>query len=185
MNIKEKVTERLIRYAKVNTQSDETSETTPSTEGQWDLAHMLVEELQTIGMEDVTIDDKCYVMATLPANCEDDIPTIGFLAHLDTATEFTGKNVKPQVWENYDGTDLTLNEAKQIMMTTEENEELLKYVDETLITTDGTTLLGADNKAGIAEIMTAMEYLIANPNIKHGAIRVAFTPDEEIGRGPH
>jgi len=185
MNIKEKVTERLIRYAKVNTQSDETSETTPSTEGQWDLAHMLVEELQTIGMEDVTIDDKCYVMATLPANCEDDIPTIGLLAHIDTATEFTGKNVKPQVWENYDGTDLTLNEAKQIMMTTAENEELLKYVGETLITTDGTTLLGADNKAGIAEIMTAMEYLITNPNIKHGAIRVAFTPDEEIGRGPH
>lgn len=185
MNIQEKVRERLIRYAKVNTQSDEMSDTTPSTEGQWDLAHLLVDELQSIGMTDVTIDDKCYVMATLPANCEDELPTIGLLAHLDTATEFTGKNVKPQIWENYDGSNLTLNREEAIVMTTEENEELLNYIGHTLITTDGTTLLGADNKAGIAEIMTAMEYLIAHPEIKHGTIRVAFTPDEEIGRGPH
>lgn len=185
MNIKEKVTERLIRYAKINTQSDEKSTSTPSTEGQWDLAHMLVEELKEIGMQDVTIDENCYVMATLPANCQDDVPTIGLLAHLDTATDFTGENVKPQIWKNYDGTNLVLNEAKQITMTTEDNPELLNYVGHTLITTDGTTLLGADNKAGIAEIMTAMEYLINHPEIKHGTIRVAFTPDEEIGRGPH
>ena len=185
MNINEKVSERLIRYAKVNTQSDETSSSTPSTEGQWDLAHILVDELKAIGMEDVTIDENCYVMATLPANCDIDVPTIGFLAHIDTATEFTGKNVKPQVWENYDGKDLLLNEGKQIYMTTKENPELLNYIGHTLITTDGTTLLGADNKAGIAEIMTAMEYLINHPEIKHGTIRVAFTPDEEIGRGPH
>ncbi|NLI67130.1 MAG: peptidase T [Bacilli bacterium] len=181
----EKVTERLIRYAKINTQSDETSQSTPSTEGQWELANMLVDELKQIGMKDVTLDEHCYVMATLPANTDEDIPTIGFLAHLDTATEFTGANVKPQVWENYDGNDLVLNEAKQIVMTTKENPELLNYVGHTLITTDGTTLLGADNKAGIAEIMTAMEYLIKHPEIKHGDIRIAFTPDEEIGRGPH
>lgn len=185
MNINEKVTERLIRYAKINTQSDETSQSTPSTEGQWELANMLVDELKQIGMKDVTLDEHCYVMATLPANTDEDIPTIGFLAHLDTATEFTGANVKPQVWENYDGNDLVLNEAKQIVMTTKENPELLNYVGHTLITTDGTTLLGADNKAGIAEIMTAMEYLIKHPEIKHGDIRIAFTPDEEIGRGPH
>lgn len=185
MDINEKVTERLIRYAKINTQSDETSQSTPSTEGQWELANMLVDELKQIGMKDVTLDEHCYVMATLPANTDEDIPTIGFLAHLDTATEFTGANVKPQVWENYDGNDLVLNEAKQIVMTTKENPELLNYVGHTLITTDGTTLLGADNKAGIAEIMTAMEYLIKHPEIKHGDIRIAFTPDEEIGRGPH
>src|SRR5690606_179268 len=185
MDIHEKVTERLIRYAKINTQSDETSQSTPSTEGQWELANMLVDELKQIGMKDVTLDEHCYVMATLPANTDEDIPTIGFLAHLDTATEFTGANVKPQVWENYDGNDLVLNEAKQIVMTTKENPELLNYVGHTLITTDGTTLLGADNKAGIAEIMTAMEYLIKHPEIKHGDIRIAFTPDEEIGRGPH
>lgn len=185
MNIQEKVTERLIRYAKINTQSNESSDATPSTEGQWDLAHLLVEELKTIGMKDVTIDKHCYVMATLPANCDDDVPTIGFLAHLDTATDFTGENVKPQVWENYDGTDIVLNQAKNIIMAVEENEELLNYIGHKLITTDGTTLLGADNKAGIAEIMTAMEYLINHPEIKHGEIRVAFTPDEEIGRGPH
>ncbi len=185
MNLKEKVIERLLRYAKVNTQSDETSDTTPSTEGQWDLAHMLVEELKEIGMEDVTIDERAYVMATLPENVDGDVPTIGWLAHLDTATEFTGENVNPQVWESYDGSDLLLNKEEGIVMTTEENEELLKYVGQTLITTDGTTLLGADNKAGIAEIMTAMEYLINNPSIPHGRLRVAFTPDEEIGRGPH
>lgn len=185
MNLKEKVIERLLRYAKVNTQSDETSDTTPSTEGQWDLAHMLVEELKEIGMEDVTIDERAYVMATLPENVDGDVPTIGWLAHLDTATEFTGENVNPQVWESYDGSDLLLNKEEGIVMTTEENEELLKYVGQTLITTDGTTLLGADNKAGIAEIMTAMEYLINNPSIPHGRLRIAFTPDEEIGRGPH
>ncbi len=185
MDLKEKVIERLIRYAKVNTQSDETSDSTPSTKGQWDLAHMLVEELKEIGMEEVTIDEHAYVMATLPANIDGDVPTIGWLAHLDTATEFTGENVQPQVWQDYDGQDLVLNEKEKIIMKTEENKELQNYIGHTLITTDGTTLLGADNKAGIAEIMTAMEYLIQNPSIPHGRLRVAFTPDEEIGRGPH
>lgn len=185
MDLKEKVIERLIRYAKVNTQSDETSDSTPSTKGQWDLAHMLVEELKEIGMEEVTIDEHAYVMATLPANIDGNVPTIGWLAHLDTATEFTGENVQPQVWQDYDGQDLVLNEKEKIIMKTEENKELQNYIGHTLITTDGTTLLGADNKAGIAEIMTAMEYLIQNPSIPHGRLRVAFTPDEEIGRGPH
>lgn len=177
--------ERLIRYAKIDTQSNEQSDITPTTEGQFKLAHLLVEELKEIGMEEVTVDENGYVMATLPANTTKSVPTIGFLAHLDTATDFTGKNVNPQVWPNYDGNDLLLNKRLQITMTTNEYPELKTYKGHTLITTDGTTLLGADNKAGISEIMTAMEYLINNPDIKHGKIRVAFTPDEEIGRGPH
>ena len=183
--MKEKLIERLIRYAKINTQSDESSDTCPSTEQQWDLAHLLVEELKQIGMKDVTIDENAYVMATLPSNISSAVPTVGFLAHIDTATDFTGEGVKPQVIENYDGGDIVLNEAKQIILSPQEFPELSSYKGETLITTDGTTLLGADNKAGIAEIMTAMEYLIQHPEIKHGPIRVAFTPDEEIGRGPH
>lgn len=176
---------RLIRYAKIDTQSNEAYDTTPTTEGQLQLAHLLVDELTQIGMEDVTIDEHGYVMATLPANTTKVVPTIGFLAHVDTATDFTGKNVKPQVWQNYDGGNLLLNEALHIEMTTEDHPELRKYKGHTLMTTDGTTLLGADNKAGIAEIMTAMAYLIEHPEIKHGTVRVAFTPDEEIGRGPH
>lgn len=185
MTLQKKLQERLIRYAKVNTQSDENSTTVPTTKGQLELGKMLVAELQEIGMEDVTIDENGYVMATLPANTTKDVPTIGFLAHLDTATDFTGKNVKPQVWENYNGKNIILNEALNVTMNVTEHPELLKYKGHTLITTDGTTLLGADNKAGIAEIMTAMEYFIEHPEIKHGNIRVAFTPDEEIGRGPH
>ena len=185
LTMKEKLIERLIRYAKINTQSDESSDTCPSTEQQWDLAHLLVEELKQIGMKDVTIDENAYVMATLPSNISSAVPTVGFLAHIDTATDFTGEGVKPQVIENYDGGDIVLNEAKQIILSPQEFPELSSYKGETLITTDGTTLLGADNKAGIAEIMTAMEYLIQHPEIKHGPIRVAFTPDEEIGRGPH
>lgn len=183
--MQEKLQERLIRYAKINTQSNENSSSVPTTEGQVELAQLLVQELKSIGMSDVSIDENAYVFATLPANTTKDVPTIGFLAHIDTATDFTGENVQPQVWKNYDGQDLTLNDALAIDMTTKENPELLNYVGHTLITTDGTTLLGADNKAGIAEIMTAMEYLINNDEIKHGDIRVAFTPDEEIGRGPH
>lgn len=185
MNIQEKVKERLIRYAKINTQSNMHHETTPSTPGQLTLANLLVEELQAIGMEEVTIDENAYVMATLPANSDKDIPTIGLLAHLDTATELSGENVKPQVWENYDGGQLILNEELQVILDPENFPALQHYLGHTLITTDGTTLLGADNKAGIAEIMTALEYLITHPDVKHGKIRVAFTPDEEIGRGPH
>lgn len=186
MDIKNLVTERLIRYAKVNTQSDETSHTTPSTKGQWDLAQILVDELKQLGLEDITIDDRCYVMASLPANSHKaNLPTIGLLAHLDTATDFTGENVKPKIWPNYDGKDLVLNKEENIIFSPKTNEELLQYKGHTLITSDGTTLLGADNKAGIAEIITAIQYLQANPEIKHGPIRIAFTPDEEIGRGPH
>src|SRR5690625_2693367 len=181
----EKLKERLIRYAKIDTQSNEENNTTPSTEGQLELARLLVRELKEIGMKNVSIDKNGYVMATLPSNSSKKVPTIGFLAHLDTATDFTGKNVKPQVWRDYDGNELVLNEALNVILAPTEHPELENYQGHTLITTDGTTLLGADNKAGIAEIMTAMEYLIAHPEIKHGDIRIAFTPDEEIERGPH
>lgn len=183
--MKQKLIKRLTTYAKIDTQSNEESDTTPSTPGQWDLIHLLVDELKTIGMEDVTVDDNGYVMATLPANTDRDAPTIGFLAHVDTATDFTGKNVNPQIVEDFDGNDIILNEKLNVVLSTKEFPELAGYKGHTLITTDGTTLLGADNKAGIAEIMTAMEYMIQHPEIKHGKIRIAFTPDEEIGRGPH
>ncbi len=183
--MKKEIIERFINYVKVDTQSNEASETCPSTEGQWTLAKMLVEELKKIGMTDVSVDENCYVMATLPANTEKNVPTIGFLAHLDTATDFTGKNVKSQITENYDGNDIILNSSLNIVLSPKEFPNLNNYIGHTLITTDGTTLLGADNKAGIAEIMTAMAYLIKHPEIKHGKIRVAFTPDEEIGSGPN
>jgi tripeptide aminopeptidase len=183
--LKEALIKRLTTYVKVDTQSDENSETCPSTPGQLVLANMLVNELKEIGMEEVTIDENGYVMATLPSNSEKNIPTIGFLAHVDTATDFTGANVNPQVVENYDGNAIVLNEEMNVILSPNEFPELANYKGHTLITTDGTTLLGADNKAGITEIMTAMDYLIQNPDIKHGKIRVAFTPDEEIGRGPH
>jgi tripeptide aminopeptidase len=183
--MKNEIIERFTSYVKVDTQSNENSETTPSTEGQLTLANMLVEELKSIGMEEVSIDDNGYVMATLPANTDKNVPTIGFLAHVDTATDFTGKNVNPQIVENFDGNQIILNEEQNIILSPADFPELPQYKGHTLITTDGTTLLGADNKAGIAEIMTAMDYLIQHPDIKHGKIRVAFTPDEEIGRGPH
>lgn len=183
--MKDAVMGRFIRYAKVDTQSNEESADCPSTPGQLVLANMLVDELKEIGMEEVTIDENGYVMATLPANTDKDVPTIGFLAHVDTATDFTGKNVNPQIVENYDGKDILLNRNLNIVLSPKDFPNLKNYVGHTLITTDGTTLLGADDKAGIAEIMTAMHYLIQHPEIKHGKIRVAFTPDEEIGRGPH
>lgn len=183
--MKQDLIRRLTAYAQVDTQSDDSSDTCPSTEGQWTLARMLAEELKSIGMQDVTIDGNGYVMATLPANTDKEVPVIGFLAHMDTATEFTGKGVKPQIVERYDGKDIVLNEAQRIVLSPRDFPDLARYVGHTLITTDGTTLLGADDKAGIAEIMTAMDYLLRHPEIKHGKIRVAFTPDEEIGRGPH
>ncbi|WP_445486805.1 peptidase T [Niallia sp. 03133] len=176
---------RFISYAVVDTQSNADNETCPSTSGQLTLASMLVEELKEIGMTEVTIDENGYVMATLPANSDKHIPTIGFLSHLDTATDFTGKNVRPQIVENYNGGEIMLNKSLSVVLSPKEFPELKNYVGHTLITTDGTTLLGADNKAGIAEIMTALIYLIQHPEVKHGKIRVAFTPDEEIGRGPH
>lgn len=183
--MKPELIERLTRYVKIDTQSDENNESTPSTSGQFDLANLLVNELKGIGMADVTVDDHGYVMATLPANSDKEIPTIGFLAHVDTATDFTGKNVNPQIVESFDGNDLTLNKDLGVILSAKDFPELPNYKGHTLVTTDGTTLLGADNKAGITEIMTAMEYLINHPEVKHGKIRVAFTPDEEIGRGPH
>ena len=181
--MKEQVIERLVRYAKIDTQSDFNSNTTPSTQKQFDLLHILRDELAEVGLTDITLDENGYLFATLPSNTDKQVPTIGFLAHVDTTTDFTGTNVKPQRIDNYDGKDIQLNE--HLTMTVDYFPNLKNYVGQTLITTDGTTLLGADDKAGIAEIMTAMEYLIANPDIKHGDIRVGFTPDEEIGRGPH
>lgn len=183
--MKKEVIERFISYAQIDTQSSEDSETCPSTPGQMTLAHKLVAELKEIGMEEAQVDEHGYVMATLPANTEKNVPTIGFLAHLDTAIDFTGTNVQPQIVENYDGKDIILNQELNVVLSTQSFPELAEYKGHTLITTDGTTLLGADNKAGIAEIMTAMNYLLQHPEIKHGKIRVAFTPDEEIGRGPH
>ncbi|QOJ81674.1 peptidase T [Bacillus subtilis] len=183
--MKEEIIERFTTYVKVDTQSDESVDTCPSTPGQLTLGNMLVDELKSIGMQDAAIDENGYIMATLPSNTEKDVPTIGFLAHVDTATDFTGKNVNPQIIESYDGKDIVLNEQLQVTLSPDQFPELSGYKGHTLITTDGTTLLGADNKAGIAEIMTAMDYLIKHPEIKHGTIRVAFTPDEEIGRGPH
>ena len=182
--MKSSIIDRFISYAVIDTQSNEESTSCPSTTGQLTLADKLVEELKEIGMEDVTMDENGYVMATLPANTEKRVPTIGFLAHLDTATDFTGKNVRPQLVKDYDGGDIVLNSDLHIVLTPADFPELAKYKGHTLITTDGTTLLGADNKAGIAEIMTAL-ITLKNSDIKHGKIRVAFTPDEEIGRGPH
>ncbi|WP_417196253.1 peptidase T [Bizionia sp.] len=182
---KENIIKRFVGYVTVDTESDPNSDTTPSTAKQWDLANALVEELKAIGMQDVTIDENAYIMATLPSNVNHEVPTIGFISHFDTSPDFTGANVKPQIHENYDGKDIVLNAEKDIVLSPDYFEDLLLYKGQTLITTDGTTLLGADDKAGITEIVSAMEYLIKNPEIKHGKIRVGFTPDEEIGRGAH
>lgn len=175
-----RVVERFLQYVKYDTKSSTTTKTTPSTEGQRVLGNALVEELKGIGLSEVTIDENGYVMATLPANTEKHIPTIGFVSHMDTSPDYSGKDVSPQIVE-YKGGDIKLNE--NTVLSPEQFPELAKYVDKTLITTDGTTLLGADDKAGIAEIITAMEYFIANPEILHGTIKVGFTPDEEIGEG--
>lgn len=183
--MKDEIIKRFTAYVQVDTQSDDSSDTCPSTPGQLTLGRMLVEELKEIGMEEVTMDENGYVMATLPSNTDKETTVIGFLAHIDTATDFTGAGVKPQIIDSYDGGDIVLNETGPVVLSPREFPELAGYKGHTLITTDGTTLLGADNKAGIAEIMTAMAYLIRHPEIKHGKIRVAFTPDEEIGRGPH
>ncbi len=185
MTNKKHIIERFFSYVKIDTQSDPASETTPSTPKQWDLANKLVEELKKIGLEDVNIDENAYVMATLPANVPHNVPVIGFVSHFDTTPDFSGTNVNPQIIENYDGKDIILNKEKNIILSPEYFEDLEQYKGQTLITTDGTTLLGADDKAGITEIMTAMEYLVDNPDIPHGKIRICFTPDEEIGRGAH
>jgi len=182
---KQHIINRFISYVTIDTQSDPNSETTPSTSKQWDLANALVKELKAIGMQDVTIDENAYIMATLPSNVGHKVPTIGFISHFDTSPDFTGTNVKPKIVENYDGKDIILNEKDDIVLSPDYFEDLLLYKGQTLITTDGTTLLGADDKAGITEIVSAMEYLLNYPELKHGTIRVGFTPDEEIGRGAH
>ncbi len=182
---KKHITDRFISYVTIDTESDPESNTTPSTEKQWDLANKLVQELKHIGLEDVSIDENAYIMATLPSNIETEIPVIGFISHFDTSPDFTGANVKPQIVENYDGNDIILNTSENIILSPDYFEDLNLYKGQTLITTDGTTLLGADDKAGITEIVTAMEYLVQHPEIKHGKIRIGFTPDEEIGRGAH
>lgn len=178
------VVERFIRYIKIDTESDRNSETFPSTQKQYDLARLLEKELKDLGLVDVVIDEHGYVMATLPANInKPNVPVVGFLAHMDTSPDFSGKDVNPQFVEDYDGGPLALNADKDIIMSPEEFPDLNKYIGRTLITTDGTTLLGADDKAGIAEIITAIAYLIDHPEIKHGTIKIGFTPDEEIGHG--
>jgi tripeptide aminopeptidase len=183
INHMQHIIDRFISYVTIDTESDPNSDTTPSTAKQFDLANKLVEELKAIGMTEVTIDKHSYVMATLPSNVAHDVPTIGFVSHFDTTPDFTGKDVCPQIVPNYDGGDIVLNEEHNIVLSPNYFKDLLLYKGQTLITTNGLTLLGADDKAGITEIMTAMEYLIQHPEIKHGKIRVCFTPDEEIGRG--
>lgn len=185
MTNKQEIIRRFIRYVKIDTQSDENSETTPSTEKQWDLAKMLKDELQEMGMQEVSIDDNAYVMATLPSNVAHEVPVIGFVAHFDTSPDFSGTNVNPQIIEKYDGKDILLNKEKNVILSPDYFEDLLQYKGQTLITTDGSTLLGADDKAGITEIMEAMKFLLEHPEIKHGKIRICFTPDEEIGKGAH
>ena len=177
--------ERFLRYVKVNTQSDPDSDTCPSTARQWELARTLRDELESLGLEEVTLDKRAYLTATLPANTDKPVPTIGFISHFDTSPDFSGQGVKPRLVKNYDGKDIVLNERDNIVLSPGYFPELSSYKGQTLIVTDGTTLLGADDKAGIAEIITAVEYLKNHPEIEHGKIRLGFTPDEEIGRGAH
>lgn len=174
--------ERFLKYVTFDTQSDETTGVTPSTPGQRVFAEALVKELQEIGLEEISLDENCYVMATLPANTTDPIPTIGFIAHLDTSPDMSGKEVTPRIVK-YEGGDITLNEEEQIILSPEKFPELLDYVGQEIIVTNGKTLLGADDKAGVAAIISAVAHLKAHPEIKHGKIRIAFTPDEEIGEG--
>ena len=179
------ILKRFLSYVKIDTESDPNSDTTPSTEKQWKLANKLAKELEAIGLSNVSIDDNAYVMATLPSNVKHDVPAIGFISHFDTSPDFTAANVNPQIVENYDGKDIVLNAEENIVLSPNYFDDLLLYKGQTLITTDGTTLLGADDKAGVCEIVSAMEYLVKHPEIKHGPIKVGFTPDEEIGRGAH
>lgn len=178
----DKLFERFIQYIKINTRSDENSKACPSTPGQLELANLLAGEMRIMGLQDVTIDDNGYVMAALPANTPKNIPVIGFLAHLDTSPEVRSDHVSPQIVE-YLGNAIELNKTEGIRLSSAEYPALNDYIGQKLIVTDGTTLLGSDDKAGIAEIMTAMEFLVKHPEIKHGQVRIAFTPDEEIGRG--
>ena len=181
-----KLQNRFINYVKIFSTSDPESETTPSTERQWDIAKYIFKELKTLGLSDVSLDENGYIYGYVPSNLEnDDEPVVGFISHYDTSPDFNGENVKPQIWDDYNGQDLVLNKETGFTLSPSKFESLKDYVGKTLITTDGTTLLGADDKAGIAEIVTAAEFLLANPDIKHGKIAIGFTPDEEIGRGAH
>ena len=178
----EKILNRFLRYVSVDTQSNEESQTQPSATKEWDLLKMLRDELQALGVE-VTLDEYGYVMASLPSNLDYEVPAVGFIAHVDTAPDASGKDVKPQIIEKYDGGAIELKGVPGLQLKPEEFPEMLHYVGQTLITTDGTTLLGADDKAGVAEIMTAVQYLVEHPEVKHGPVKIGFTPDEEIGRG--
>lgn len=179
------VLDRFLNYTKFDTQSDELTNLTPSTPGQMIFAQALEKELKKIGLEDITLDENGYLMATLPSNIDKDVPTVGFIAHLDTSPDMSGRHVNPRIVKNYDGGDITLDSENGVILSPEGFPELKDYVGQDLVVTDGKTLLGADDKAGVAEIITAMEYLIAHPEIKHGKIRVGFNPDEEIGLGAH
>ncbi|AFR35105.1 peptidase T [Riemerella anatipestifer] len=183
---KDKLLARFLTYVKIYSTSDPESETTPSTPQQWDMANLLFNELKELGLEDVSIDEHGYVFGFIPSNLDNkEVPQIGFIAHYDSTPDFNGKGVNPQIWKNYDGGDLVLNQETGFTLSPVKFESLKDYIGQTLITTDGTTLLSADDKAGIAEIVTAAEYLIAHPEIKHGRISVGFNPDEEIGQGAH
>lgn len=181
--MKKELLDRFLRYVAIDTQSDDSSLSMPSTAKQFNLLNLLKDELVAMGLKDVSLDENGYIMATLPANSPKDIPTIGFISHVDTAPDMNGENIHPQIIENYDGGDITLNREAGIILSPKDFPELEEYQGQTLIVTDGTTLLGADDKAGIAEIMAAVEFLVKHPEIKHGNIKIGFTPDEEIGRG--
>lgn len=177
------IVDRFIKYARIDTQSDENSTQTPSTQKQFNLAKEVEKEALEMGLVDVSLDNNCYFMATLPSNTNKKVPVIGFISHFDTSPDMSGNNVNPRIVKNYDGKDIVLNETNNVVLSPNDFPELLSHKGEDIIVTDGTTLLGADDKAGIAEIMSAMQYLIDHPEIEHGKIRIAFTPDEEIGRG--
>ena len=177
------IVDRFIKYARIDTQSDENNTQTPSTQKQFNLAKEVEQEVLEMGLTDVSLDNNCYLMATLPANTQKKLPVIGFIAHFDTSPDMSGKNVNPRIVKNYDGKEIILNEPKEVVLSPADFPELLHHMGEDIIVTDGTTLLGADDKAGIAAIMSAMQYLIDHPEIEHGKIRIGFTPDEEIGRG--
>jgi len=181
--MKNEILERFLRYVKIDTTSDDASESYPSSAKQFNLGKLLQAELTAMGLQDVNLDEHNYLMATLPANTDKIIPNIGFIAHMDTSPDMSGTNVNPQIIEDYKGTDIVLDKENNVILNVKEFPELKEYVGQTIITSDGTTLLGADDKAGIAEIMTAVDYLIKHPEIKHGNIKIGFTPDEEIGRG--
>ncbi|WP_016778139.1 peptidase T [Anaerophaga thermohalophila] len=177
------IIDRFLKYTQYDTQSDPNTGLTPSTPGQMNFSRQLAEELKEIGLAEVELDENGYIMATLPSNIEEEVPVAGFIAHVDTSPDFSGKNISPRIVKDYDGGDIILNAENNIVLKPSEFPELKKYIGQTLITTDGNTLLGADDKAGIAAIVSAMEYLVRNPDIKHGKIRIGFTPDEEIGEG--